>query len=216
MDDKAFTLTATVKAANGGTPTGTVTFKDGTTQVLGTVTLTAAMAGKASLTVASTSEGSHTFSATYGGDATYAASTGSLTVKVLEDYSCDAYDSPLVRSGTVSSPSYSGSKTYGTTVAVRFRFKKPTGVYVSRTSSIQELKAVQDPYCNGKPPAGAATRILYTAANGLTAGNTLAWDSSTGYFNLGWATSSAGKGCWLVVLTPDNGVPQVATYLKLQ
>ncbi len=216
MDDKSFTLTATVKAVNGGAPTGTVTFKDGTTKVLGTVTLTAAMAGKASLTVASTSEGSHTFSATYGGDATYAASTGTLTVKVLEDYSCDAYDSPLVRSGSVSSPSYSGSKTYGTTVAVRFRFKKPTGVYVSRTSSIQELKAVQDPYCNGKPPAGAATRTLYTAAGGLAGGNTLTWESSTGYFNLGWATSSASKGCWLVVLTPDNGVPPVATYLKLQ
>jgi hypothetical protein len=216
MDDKPFTLTATVTTTATGSPTGTVTFKDGTSRTLGTVTLTAAMGGKASLLVGSTSEGSHTFSAAYSGDTTYAGSTGTFTVKVLEDYACDAYDSPLVRGSSATSPSYSGAKTYGTTVAVRFRFRKPTGAYVSRTTAIQELKAVQDTACTGKPPAGAASRVLYSATGGLTPGNTLNWESGTGYYNLGWATSSASRGCWVIVLTPDNGVPQVATYLKLQ
>jgi hypothetical protein len=58
-------------AGGGGTPTGTVTFKDGSV-TLGAATLAA---GSASLTVASLIAGTHTITAAYGGDATFAAST---------------------------------------------------------------------------------------------------------------------------------------------
>jgi hypothetical protein len=70
------TLTATVAAPGAtGTPTGTVTFRDGTT-VLGTAPL-AANGGvqQASLTVSGLHGGDHALSAAYSGDASFASST---------------------------------------------------------------------------------------------------------------------------------------------
>jgi hypothetical protein len=64
------TLTATVAGA-GGTPTGTVTFMDGTT-TLGTGTLDS---GTATYAWTLPAIGSHTVSAVYGGDANYGGST---------------------------------------------------------------------------------------------------------------------------------------------
>lgn len=70
-------LTATV-GASAGTPTGSVSFLDGTT-VIGTATLSAQ--GTATFSTTSLSAGSHSLSAQYGGAATYAASM-SATVTV--------------------------------------------------------------------------------------------------------------------------------------
>jgi YVTN family beta-propeller protein len=63
------TFTATVTSAAAGTPTGTVTFKDGATS-LGTVTLNAS--GQASLGTAALSVGTHTITAVYAGSLNYA------------------------------------------------------------------------------------------------------------------------------------------------
>ena len=75
------TFTAKVKPASGSVvPTGTVTFKDGTT-TLGTGTLDGT--GKATYTTSSLAVGSHSITAAYGGDALNAASTSSaLSVTV--------------------------------------------------------------------------------------------------------------------------------------
>jgi uncharacterized repeat protein (TIGR01451 family) len=67
------TFTATVSGSSG-TPTGTVTFKDGAT-TLGTVPL---VAGTASFTTSTLTTGVHTISAVYSGDATYGPSSASL------------------------------------------------------------------------------------------------------------------------------------------
>ena len=80
------TLTATVSAAAGqtgaGTPTGTVTFKDGTT-TLSTVTLTN---GVATLPASFTTTGSHSLTAVYSGDNNFLTSTSSpaLTQNVTQ------------------------------------------------------------------------------------------------------------------------------------
>src|SRR5207247_1761140 len=68
------TFTATVKAktAGAGTPTGTVTFKDGPT-ILGTGTLDSA--GQAMFTTSTLAVGSHSITASYGGDANFNGST---------------------------------------------------------------------------------------------------------------------------------------------
>jgi len=42
------------------------------------------------------------------------------------------------------------------------------------------------------------------------------YDTVANQYNLGWDTSKASKGCWDIVLTADNGVPQVATILTLK
>lgn len=86
------TLTATV---SGVSPTGTVTFKDGTT-ALGTAALTGTTASFTSTTL---SAGAHSFTATYNGDASNDVSTSSVvtvTVNARPDPSAD----PDVRSST--------------------------------------------------------------------------------------------------------------------
>jgi hypothetical protein len=61
----------TVSAPGGGTPTGTVTFRDGST-TLGTGTLSG---GQARFTTSSLSVGTHTITAVYGGDSNFSGST---------------------------------------------------------------------------------------------------------------------------------------------
>jgi hypothetical protein len=75
------TFTATVKAvAPGvGTPSGSVTFMDGTT-VLGSAPLISA---KATLTITTLSSGSHTITAVYSGDANFATSTSAGLVQTI-------------------------------------------------------------------------------------------------------------------------------------
>jgi N-acetylneuraminic acid mutarotase len=71
-----FTATVAVVSPGAGTPTGTVTFKDGAT-TLGTGTLGA---GTATLTTSSLSVASHSITASYGGDANFTASTAQSPV----------------------------------------------------------------------------------------------------------------------------------------
>jgi Big-like domain-containing protein len=80
----AVTFTATVAAASGGgaTPTGSVSFSDGPTQ-LGTAGVDGS--GNAALTVTTLALGTHSVAASYGGDATYAPSTSpAVTVTVTK------------------------------------------------------------------------------------------------------------------------------------
>jgi hypothetical protein len=70
---QAITFTATVAPKSGsGTPTGTVAFSDGSTQI-GTVSLNSS--ASATFDVSTLSVGSHSIAATYSGDANFAAST---------------------------------------------------------------------------------------------------------------------------------------------
>jgi hypothetical protein len=75
------TFTATVTPTGGtGTPTGTVTFKDGAT-VIGTGTLNAA--AQATITTSSLSVGSHSITAVYGGNAIFAGSTSAPLIQAV-------------------------------------------------------------------------------------------------------------------------------------
>src|SRR5687767_2951478 len=70
------TFTATVKAVGGGgTPTGTVTFKDASA-TLGTGSVDGL--GKATLTTSSLALGTHPITAVYGGDSSLAGSTSDV------------------------------------------------------------------------------------------------------------------------------------------
>jgi hypothetical protein len=74
---QAVAFTATVKGA-GGTPTGTVTFKDNG-NTIGTAKLNAS--GTATLTVSSLAVGTHSITASYGGDTDFTASTSAVLVQ---------------------------------------------------------------------------------------------------------------------------------------
>src|SRR5262249_15373847 len=78
---QAVTFTATVSAATqgSGTPTGTVTFLDGTT-TLGAATLNA---GSASFTTSMLTGGSHNITASYAGDSNFNASTSTNTISQI-------------------------------------------------------------------------------------------------------------------------------------
>jgi uncharacterized protein (TIGR03118 family) len=79
--DASATITATVGAAldNPGTPTGTVTFLDGTSR-LGTASL---VNGSATLDSVLTGVGSHNITALYSGDAVFLTSSGNFAVQVV-------------------------------------------------------------------------------------------------------------------------------------
>ena len=80
---QAVTFTATVSpvAPAAGTPSGTVTFKDGTTP-LGTGTLNGA--GVATFTTSTLAVGHHNITAVYGGDASFNGSTSNSVDQVVE------------------------------------------------------------------------------------------------------------------------------------
>ena len=94
------TPTVTVNAPGAGTPTGTVTFTDGTT-TLGTAAVGAN--GTATLTVSSFVPGPHSLTAAYGGSADNTASTsGALTQTVNQAATTSAVTSsaPTIRRNT--------------------------------------------------------------------------------------------------------------------
>ncbi|WP_159450493.1 Ig-like domain repeat protein [Bradyrhizobium mercantei] len=76
---QAVTFTATA-TSSGGTPGGTVTFKDGGS-VLGTIALSGA--GVATFTSSALTLGSHTITASYGGSASFAASTAPPVIQAV-------------------------------------------------------------------------------------------------------------------------------------
>jgi len=75
---QSVTFTATAHPQFSGTPTGKVTFKDGSA-TLATVTLAG---GVATFTTSSLSSGAHTITARYGGSADFVASSATLTQTV--------------------------------------------------------------------------------------------------------------------------------------
>ncbi len=100
---QSVTLTAAVAAVvpAAGTPTGTVTFKDGIT-VLGPGTL-AVVGGvdQATLTISSLALGSHTITAVYGGDTSFIGSTSASITQVINQAASTASVAPSVASPVV-------------------------------------------------------------------------------------------------------------------
>ena len=108
-----FTATVTPDARSTGTPTGTVTFEEGTT-VLGTVPLDN---GVATFSIATLAVGSHTITAVYSGDADFATASGVTT----ETVNAPTTPPPATSAG----PRLTGVKRYGyhampTTVVLTF------------------------------------------------------------------------------------------------
>ena len=100
------TFTATV-TGTGGTPSGTVTFKDGAT-TLGTGTLSG---GQATYTTSALTAGGHSITAVYGGDASYNTSTSSAltqnvnanasTTTIISSLNPSAFGQSVIYTATV-------------------------------------------------------------------------------------------------------------------
>ena len=102
----AVTFTATVNST-GGTPTGTVTFKDGV-NTLGTGTLSS---GKAIFQTSTLAAGAHSMTAAYGGTTSFASSTSAVLTQTVNQPSSTG--TPIVyRSATL--PAVSSGPTFRT------------------------------------------------------------------------------------------------------
>jgi hypothetical protein len=98
---QSVTFTAVVSSSASGTPTGTVTFTDGST-VLGTGTLAVANSvDQATFTTSALSVASHSITASYGGDANF---TGSASAALTQTVNA----APTTTSGSVSGAGYFG------------------------------------------------------------------------------------------------------------
>jgi hypothetical protein len=87
------TFNVTVNSAVAGTPTGTVQFKDGGTNIGSPQTLNGS--AQASVSTASLTAGSHVITAVYSGDTTYAPSTGTLAGgQVVNDAPVISFEQP--------------------------------------------------------------------------------------------------------------------------
>jgi subtilase family serine protease len=99
-------ITATVAPQSGsGTPTGTVTFYNGTTQI-GTGTLSSGTA-TLSYNTSALNYGSYSITATYGGDSSFAGSTSAAVTLNIEYFSLSASPTTV----TITAPGQSGSTT---------------------------------------------------------------------------------------------------------
>lgn len=78
---QAVTFTATVTAQNGGTPAGTATFYDGTTNIGGS---NLNSSGVATFTTSTLAAGTHSMTATYNGNATFGTSTAPVLNQVVQ------------------------------------------------------------------------------------------------------------------------------------
>jgi hypothetical protein len=96
-----FTATVSTGTPGAGTPTGTVTFLDGSS-ILGTGTLDSN--GQATFSTSTLGAGNHTITVSYGGSANFAASIGNLTQTVSQ------------ASTTTSLTSSTGSSVFGQSV----------------------------------------------------------------------------------------------------
>src|SRR5439155_5539268 len=89
-------FTATVSGlSSSGTPTGTVTFKDGTT-TLGVATLNSAAIPVATFTTSALSAGSHAITAVYNGDTTFAPGTSGVVTQAVNQASTTTTLSPSI------------------------------------------------------------------------------------------------------------------------
>lgn len=99
-----FTATVSANAPGAGTPTGNVTFLDGSTPLGSQALNQVAGNDQASITVSSLSVGTHAISAVYGADVDFLTSTGTVTQSVNQDQTTTTVtpNGPVVQGQPVS------------------------------------------------------------------------------------------------------------------
>jgi RHS repeat-associated protein len=148
------TLTASVTGSN---PSGSVTFKDGTT-ILGTGTLTA---GSASLSYTFTIAGAHSITAEYAGDSNNAASTSVAAALTVNPAATST-------SLTVTPNSTTVGNTIAVTVTVNVTGVNPTGM-VSLMEGTTNLGAVPLPVGSSSLSATVSYTATTTGSHNITA-----------------------------------------------
>src|SRR5581483_7773083 len=118
-----FTATVNAVAPGAGTPTGTVTFRDGSTN-LGTSTLSG---NTATFTTSALAVGSHTITAVYAGDTNFTGSTSASLTQTVNQTSSTGFQQRNLVSNLANPPG-------GAPIVVDTNLKNPWGISFSSAS----------------------------------------------------------------------------------
>jgi len=152
---QSVTFTATVtdsSSGSTGTPTGTVTFKDGTT-TLGTGTLNGS--GVATFSTSSLSVASHSITAVYGGDTNFTGSASSILSQVVSQATT-----------TTAASASPNSITFGQSTTVTVTVSPQFGGTPSGTVSVSDGLGKTGDTCNIILSGGTGQCSLTPSANG--------------------------------------------------
>ena len=164
--DNAITFTATV-TSTAGTPSGTVSFYDGTT-LLGQGALSG---GVASYTTSSLAVGAHTITADYGGDSNFLVSTSSALGEVVQDFSFNfSLPSATILPGGTASFTFTVKPTNGATFPSDITFTS-SGLPSGYTGTFSP---------NPIPAGTGATTVTFTLSPSTTAHNAVPGMSGSG------------------------------------
>lgn len=184
------TFTAAV-AASAGTPTGTVTFRDGSTALGSPVTLAS---GSASLTTSALTAGTHTITAAYSGDTASAASTSAPITQTITAPSVTAALSPASISVTRGA---SGTSSVTVTSAGGY-----TGAVTLACGTLPAHLA-----CTFSPSSLSVTG----ASNSATSTLTVATNASASLLAPHLVGSDPGSGTRMALLLPGLSLLGLAT-----
>ncbi len=211
----AVTLTATV-SGTPGTPTGTVTFYDGGTQ-LGTAALTSATASYSTSTLAA---GTHSITASYGGDSNYMASNSSavtITVNALAATTTTLTASPTTAATgttvsftamvTAATGSPTGTVTFldGTTPLGTATLSSGKAGY-STTSLAGGTHSITAAYGGDANDASSVSSAVTLAITVPTPGFSLSLNPSSG------SIAATGSTTTTLTITPVNGFNQTVSF----
>jgi hypothetical protein len=157
-----FTATVSVTSPGAGTPTGTVTFKDGTT-TLGTGTLNAS--DQATFTTSALSVGSHSITAVYNGDSNFNTSTSSVLTQTV-----NKGDTTTALTSSNNPSVYGQSVTFTATVtATAPAAGTPSGTVTFKDGTSNVTGCTNPATLNGSGVATCATSTLAAGTHSITA-----------------------------------------------
>ena len=151
---QSVTFTATV-TSSGGTPTGTVTFKDGTT-TLGSATLNGS--GEAAFSTSTLAAGSHSITASYSGDGDFGSGVSPTLTQTVSQSSSGT--------GLTSSPNPSA---YGATVTFMATVSGSGGTPTGTVTFKDGATTVGSAQLNGNGQASLSLSSLSVGSHSITA-----------------------------------------------
>jgi uncharacterized delta-60 repeat protein len=157
-----FTAVVSAKSPGSGTPTGTVTFKDGTT-VLGTSTLDSN--GQTTFTASNLKRGNHSITAAYNGDTNFLKSTSAAVIQTVNGMAPNVLTASQVLPDRHSAARLPG--TAGQTIAT------PAASFETTVTGLQSTPIRPSAAAGGQaPPSSEVWRAGEETAQGWgTAGN---------------------------------------------
>jgi uncharacterized repeat protein (TIGR01451 family) len=182
-----FKATVNVNSPGAGTPTGTVTFYDGSTK-LGTGTLSG---GVATFTTSTLPVGSNSITAVYGGDTNDQGSTSKVFTQQV-DYHFGGFLPPLS-----NGMHYEVNRT----IPIKFTLTDYNGNAITSLSAVTSIQ-IQALDANGNPTGPPFTPVST---------NNHGWEYTGGHYQYNWQTKGLSAGSYEILVNLADGTTQTKT-----